>query len=394
MECAKETTMASIHNRGTKDHPNWYAIVKDASGKWVQRRTGVRKPGREGRREAQQKADEIQAAIDSGKPDPSRAPTCGELMEQWLSSLKNRNAPIDKYSTRKHLIPVWDAHRPAEIDHTDIVRWLDRLRAAEKPLSGATQITLLGLMSRFYSWAIARRYATTNPVRAIPRVERPKPSPKAKEWVRDDAHALDIAAALPSPLGLMYFIGYRCGLRPGEVAGLRMDDLAELDLGTIRVAHNEDGLLKEDRGVDEERKVKFAPAPPDIIALLTSWAAKREDDGAEGDDFVFRAPKPTQGKDRGFYTRLQRSRAWRALPASLRGDLEWYTATRHSFTSRNLEAGVPLDEVSAALGHADTRTTRRHYALHIKRRFSDAIRRPLQLENAKVIPFPGARSSG
>jgi integrase len=183
----------------------------------------------------------------------------------------------------------------------------------------------------------------------------------------------------------MYLVGNRCGLRPGEVSGLRLSDLADLSEGRIRVRFSEDGPLKEDKGDGPAPKVKWAPAPDDVQQLLASWLARREAEKAESEQYVF----PAVGG--GLVSKMQRSRAWRALPAELRGAMTWYEASRHSFASRNLEAGVPLEEVSGALGHSTPAVTLRHYSRFVRKDYSDAIRRPLKLvpaDGAKVIPLP------
>ena len=53
--------------------------------------------------------------------------------------------------------------------------------------------------------------------------------------------------------------------------------------------------------------------------------------------------------------------------------LTWYQATRHSFVTRNLEAGVSLDEVSAAVGHSSPVVTKRYYDHHVRKTFSAGI---------------------
>ena len=53
--------------------------------------------------------------------------------------------------------------------------------------------------------------------------------------------------------------------------------------------------------------------------------------------------------------------------------LTWYQATRHSFVTRNLEAGVSLDEVSAAIGHSSPVVTKRYYDHHVRKTFSAGI---------------------
>ena len=53
--------------------------------------------------------------------------------------------------------------------------------------------------------------------------------------------------------------------------------------------------------------------------------------------------------------------------------LTWYQTTRHSFVTRNLEAGVSLDEVSAAIGHSSPMVTKRYYDHHMRKTFSATI---------------------
>lgn len=57
-----------------------------------------------------------------------------------------------------------------------------------------------------------------------------------------------------------------------------------------------------------------------------------------------------------------------------RSYLTWYQATRHAFVSRNLKNGVPLDEVSAAVGYSSPMVTKRHYYHYVRRSYSNALR--------------------
>jgi integrase len=88
--------------------------------------------------------------------------------------------------------------------------------------------------------------------------------------------------------------------------------------------------------------------------------------------------------------RLPRCRAWRELPDKLRGGCTWYEASRHSFASRNLEAGASLDEISDALGHSTPAITKRHYARFIRKDYSAKMLGGLKLTDAKVLPFARA----
>ena len=57
--------------------------------------------------------------------------------------------------------------------------------------------------------------------------------------------------------------------------------------------------------------------------------------------------------------------------------LTFYGASRHTFTTKALKAGASLDEVSAALGHADPTTTKRYYDHLIRRNFAPILRQGL-----------------
>ena len=92
-------------------------------------------------------------------------------------------------------------------------------------------------------------------------------------------------AALGPEVGLMFYLGNRSGLRPGEVCGLRMGDLEFLEEGVIRVAHSYGGPLKEDkRG---EGKVKWVPAPADAEQVLKLHLKRRQLKGARPRISVF-----------------------------------------------------------------------------------------------------------
>jgi integrase len=241
----------------------------------------------------------------------------------------------------------------------------------------------LNLLSRFLAWAIERGFATVNPVRMIPQGRRPKGSAGGADdapWIRDDETVHRLMAALPRPVDLMFYLGNRSGLRPGEVAGLQMEDFSWLAEGIIRVAHSYDGPLKEDKA--GAGKVKWVPAPEDIGQVVGPWLAQRKSEGAGPRDLVFPF-KPAKPQNRrrtstwkGFRKEYVEA-CWEEAARAVGVEMTLYQATRHSFVSRHLANGVPLDEVSAAVGHSSPEVTKRFYAHYVRRGFSAEIRRGL-----------------
>ncbi len=375
--------MGRIIVRGTRDKPRVYADYYDVDRT---RRTrllhGVRT-----KMDGRKRLASIEARVAAGKPgmegDEPAPPkpvigACGPLIDLWLKTLHNRNAHDDELRAKKHLKPIWDSIQMVQAQEmAPVMGWLDDMRASGE-LSEQSMRHNLNLLSRFFSWAIERGHARMNPVRMIPMGKRPRPAAgKEGPWIRDDETFAKAMAALIEPVNLMFYLGNRSGMRPGEVAGLRMEDFNWLDEGIIRVGHSYDAPLKEDKA--GASKVKWVPAAGDAPRVLGQWLKQRTKAGAGPNDLVFPfVPAKPQNRRRtsewkGFRKEYIEA-CWEAARDTLNLELTLYEATRHSFISRNLEAGVPLDEVSAAVGHSSPVLTKRFYDRYVRRTFSDAIR--------------------
>jgi integrase len=220
-------------------------------------------------------------------------------------------------------------------------------------------------------------------------------------WIDDDAIVRRIMGALKRPADLMFYLGNRSGLRVGEICGLRMSDLAELEQGRIRVRFSYDSCLKEDKGASGTGKTKWAPAPDDASLAFKSWLEQRKAEGAGPEALVFpRVHKKKEGqREELVHDKQYLERAWKAARMALAKDenklglkLTFYQATRHSFVSRNLSGGATLDEVTAAVGHSSPLVTRRYYDHFVRRDFAGRLRSGLGLTGnegggAEVLPF-------
>lgn len=380
--------MASVFFRGPKVTPRWFARFKDARGVWVSRR--VRQ---ETRKDALRVASALEAKGERqrlGMEAPESADVLvGDLMRRWESGLTNRSSRDDSCRLRLHVLPRFGALRIGDLTLPAIMGWLDDLRAAKR-LETGTQRHLLNIVSRFFGWAIERGHATTNPCRMIPAGRRPQHAPKRDvPWLKDDATVRAIMRELPAPFGVMFYIGNRAGMRLGEICGLRLSDVEDLASGAFRVRFSYAGPLKEDKAGGG--KMKWTPAPTDAAAVLGPWIERRRAEGAGGEAFLF-----AREYGRHFRKEHVEYRWERASEALQLGCLTWYQATRHSFASRNLSRGVPLDEVASALGHSTPAVTARHYAHFIRKTFSPLMTSGLGLGDgpeAKVIAIDGARAA-
>jgi integrase len=395
--------MASVYNRGTRAKPRWYASVKLLDGAWRAYPTYGNS-----KEEAQTRANEMQQRADRGLPVIARTEkraTVGELMTgegMWLASLSNRNAADDRRRACKHLVPAFAESTMPEMTMARVVAWLDDLKSltGEARISSATQRHCFNLLSRFFSWAIERGHGDANPCRLLPARARPSTAAETRRtWIEDERTARAIFHALPYPLDLVFLTGYISGLRPGEVCGLRMSDCAWLDeedpeARVLRVRHNRLGPLKEDK--TGGGLVKWAVTSDDLIAQLAPHLARRQAQGAQGDDLVFAT------NEGGVISRQRLQRAWATLTLpqdeggkglTLPAGLDWYGATRHSYVTRQIAAGADTEVVSASVGHADVRVTKKHYSHVVVKKFPASMRRGLGVmpgEPAPVLPLKRA----
>jgi integrase len=390
--------MASVYEKRTVAGKKLYYIsFKDVDGTWRDRNSHCPT-----KKTAEKLAVKGEERVAQGLPffideaEEGTEPTFAERAKLFIAKLDNRSKNDDISRMDCHLIPKWGATPLSEIGLAEVMLWIDEMKAGTAPvakvdkesgkrvlvptkLSQATMRHNMNLLSRVFSWAVARGYATINPVRQVPRGERPRQTPKSGEgpWLEDETMVGKLMDELPEPFDLMFYLGNRCGARTGEIVGLRMSDFDFVGDGVIRVRFSYDGPLKEDN--DESGKVKWVPAPEDLMAVLGPWLAKRREQGAGSEDFVFYNPL----RPRGRHARAPRPKwisvfsveaQWEPAAYKLGVPLTWYQATRHSFTSRCLKNGAALDEVSAALGHSSPVVTRRFYDHFLRKTFSPVLR--------------------
>jgi integrase len=375
--------MATILKRGSRAAPKFfikYDVGVTEGGKRVQRMKLLR--GVENVLQARQEAARVERAVGAGQdpfPGPAIVPgTARDLLERWGESLTNRNAYNDRSMVTRHLIPPFGDLPVDRITLPIVMSWIDELAASD--LSTQTQRHALGTLSRFFSWAIERGQAVMNPVKMVPPSKRPALAiDRDQPWLEDESKVPELVEALGPEIGLMFYLANRSGLRLGEACGLRLGDLEFLGDGVIRVAHSYGGPLKEDKR--SEGKVKWVPAPIDAEEVLKLHLKRRKLQRATADDLVFVPATPPRRPRKSNWVGFRKEyvhEVWDNARKAVGVSMTWYQATRHTAVSRALKAGVPLDEVSAAVGHSSPEVTGRHYAHFVRKAFAAGLRLPMQ----------------
>jgi integrase len=381
--------VGSIYTRGTRARPRYYLYYRegtntDGSPRYVQRAA----KGAETKADARKALAEAEARVARGLPghvEIGIVANVEPLMKEWRDSLRNRSAYQDRKVIDRDLIKTFKGKTVEQVDLPVVMRWIDQL--AKTDMASQTQRHRLTLLSRFFSWAIERGLAKVNPCRSIPKGKRPS-AKREKEipWLDDDALIPTIMKGLGTDLGLVYYLARFSGLREGEAAGLRMSDLDFLGEGLVRVRYSFNGELKESK--EGSKPVKWAPAPIDALDVLGLYLKRRKLQGAKDEDVVFPYSRPQKraGMTRtsvwkewaGWHPKMIRT-VWRRVAdgLGLAEDLTFDGASRHTFVTKALKAGASLDEVSAAIGHADPSTTKRFYDHFVRKTFSASLRQGL-----------------
>ena len=393
--------MGTVYNRGTRATPLWYVSYRE-HGKRVTRASHMPTKA-----QAKLFLGEIESRVARGTvgiEESGDAPMFEPLFTLFLEGLTNRNAKDDRSRGKRHVMTVFGKQRVSDVTLPKVMEWIDTQRA-QATLSESSIRQNMNLLSRFFSWAIARGTASLNPVRQMPIGSRPTQAVKSDTpWLNDDAIVRKLIAELEEPIHFMFYLCNRSGLRTGEAAGLRMADLSFIGEGSIRVRFSFDGPLKEDK--KGAGKVKWTPAPEDCEEFLGPWLAQRQAQGAGPESLAF----PCAGRKGGCYRKEYIEQCWEKASPKHVGEMKvsrkqkngaviekshptmtWYQATRHSFVSRNLAAGASLDEVSAAVGHSSPVVTKRYYDHFLRKTFSPRLRAGLglgkQSDGATVVPI-------
>lgn len=178
---------------------------------------------------------------------------------------------------------------------------------------------------------------------------------------------------------LIIALAVRVGMRRGEIAGLRLEDL-HLTLGRRAGCQVEGPHLhvvkrtNPNRAAAKSRRSRELPCDPLVVRLFDDWAAERDDvPGAADCDFVLvtlSGPRTGCAIRPGLINEVFEALVQRAgLDRGIHPHM-----LRHSMISNVLDHGGTLDEAQALAGHANPDTTS-HYNHPATSRLRAAVER-------------------
>jgi integrase/recombinase XerD len=239
-----------------------------------------------------------------------------------------------------------DLH-PLQARRHDVALWARQLAEVPQP-SGKAQAPAsiarrLSCLSSFYGYGVEVGVLDENPVT---NVKRPRVANESMTvgLARDELERLLDAADADSPrsAALITLLAYN---------GLRVDEALSRDVGHLGHQQGHRVLRISRKGGRDA----LEPLSPPVERALDTYLDARTTGPLFLDD---------QGR------RMYEAQAWRlvrrlARSAGLKSARELSPhSLRHTFATSLDDAGVPLQDIQDAMGHADPRTTRRYMATH------------------------------
>ena len=261
-----------------------------------------------------------------------------ELVDRYLAHLRvERGGSAETERAYRATLEALVAHlgdRPlAEARRPDLRAFLFHVGRGRTAGTLARHVVAL---RGFYRWlkrtgrAVADPTTTLRPPRPDRTLPRTATEPELDRLLDDGARPARDAALLE--------LLYGAGLRVGEAAALRLDDLDLAD-GLVRVRRGKGG---------KERRV---PMGASAVAALRAWLAEREPADT---------PAVFLNRRGGALTSRSMRRIVDAAGRTGRVDGLHPHALRHSFATHMLDAGADLRAIQELLGHASLSTTQRY----------------------------------
>lgn len=284
--------------------------------------------------------------------DPRRSKlTLTEYSQRWLTAQPLRPSSLRTYEIylRTRINPALGARAMGSITATD-VRAL--VRACQQELAPITVHHVHGLLATILRSAMEDGYLSSNPSAhtAPGKGRKRRVSPLTTEEVQS------LIAAFPQKYRVAVILGAGCGLRIGEVLGLRIRsvDFRRSELSVVEQLQLLPGApphLVPPKSASSHRVI---PMPSVVMAAVAAHVAA---EGGHAEDTVLRSQAGGFVWPNAFYDGIWSPAATRAGLVGRR-----FHDLRHFYATALIRAGESVKTVQAALGHASAVETLETYA--------------------------------
>ena len=365
----------------------------------------------ENSKKLQDKLAGLRLMINTEAPTALTSITMAALVEHYKNHELAANGEEDKaHSTRnrlkyclnKWILPYWGKYDLAAIKTVAIERWLKTLTTVKekisKPLANGTKAKIRNTMSALYNHAIRWEFSTRNPVTGPVRGSGVRQSAKRERLpdVLEIAEMRRLIAALQLRERVLVFLDMVTGLRRGELAGLKWEDI---DFQKLHLNVTRSFVDRHEGKCKTEASRKPVPMDESVMRDLLEW--HQETPFKKPSDWVFATNSNRAGMKRGQQP-LWLSSVMRyhiqpiARKLGIQKRVSWHTF-RHTYSTLLKANGEDVKAVQELLRHASARITLDIYSQALspqKRAAQSKVVSMIRATNNAECTFSVPRSEG
>src|SRR5215208_2005480 len=294
--------------------------------------------------------------------DPGKL-TTGVYLQSWLSDTARYQVSEGTYSRyertcRNHLVPFFGRIKLRELSPAHVRAF--KARKIEEGLNPNTVGVMQGVLSTALNQAVDDDLVPSNPASRVKKAVKREQAPM-RSLSQDEASKL-LQAAVGTRDEALLTLALRTGMRQGELAALRWEDLALDGKPSITVRHSADTRTKTRVATTKTGKERKIHIGPRTVEVLKAHRARQREERMAATSWtdpglVFPNTKGKIRRRDSVMRSLRRFLKEADLPVDVR-----FHDLRHTAGTLALRQGVPLHTVSRMLGHSDPAMTLRRYA--------------------------------
>lgn len=242
--------------------PGYYVVVREG------RRVHRQRAGKN-RRQAERALTKAQATVDEGSFAPQASIRFADWGERWLASLERKQTTIGSYRSTTAYANAAFAHRLVRrLSPADIQRMNTLMR--EAGIASSTRAKHLRVLAACLNSAIAHGYAARNPVKQLPKSERPRAERKEAAYFENQELPRLIAALEPGIFRILVLVALKTGMRQGELLALTWADV-DLSEAVVRVRRS---ITDTHLSLPKNHERRDVDLTTDVVALLADWRSQ------------------------------------------------------------------------------------------------------------------------
>ena len=229
--CAREGAWTPAREVGKANEctcrPMFYVVFRDGAGKLIRERSGPN------RQQAERLRDKRSVELFEGNYQPVQTVAFREWGPRWLSMLERKASTVASYeSTVAYATGVFGDHPVSQLGPDSIAGFNRVLR--ERGLSDSTRAKHLRVLGACLASAVEHGLARENPVKRLPRSEKPRPARKEAAYFENDELPPLFAVIEEGLYRTIFLAALKTGIRQGELLALTWADI-DLQEKTIHV---------------------------------------------------------------------------------------------------------------------------------------------------------------